>query len=76
MSLACLLFARRSVALGERRFAVYAIATAIAAVALSGWPGTDGAAPRYFAAAVIVWTWTVVLALRLSSEVPGRNDQV
>jgi hypothetical membrane protein len=66
--LACLVFARRWMSLGQRALAVYAAVTALVAVALSGWPGTDGAAVRYFAAAVIVWTWTVVLALRLRSE--------
>ena len=67
ISLACLVFARRSLALGDTLGAVYAVASAVAAIALSGWPGTDGASIRYFAAAVIVWTWTTTLALRLRS---------
>jgi hypothetical protein len=65
ISLACLVFARRSMVLGQRRLAAYAVLTAAVAMTLAGWPGTDGAAVRYFAAAVIVWSWIVVLALRL-----------
>jgi hypothetical protein len=65
LSLACLVFARRSVLLGQRPSAAYGVISAVAAVVLAGWPGTDGAAVRYFVAAVIVWTWTAVLALRL-----------
>jgi hypothetical protein len=45
--------------------AAYTLASAVTALALSGWPGTDGASVRYFAASVIVWTWTVVLAIRV-----------
>ena len=72
LSLACLVFARRSMALGQRPLAAYAVITAAVAMTLAGWPGTDGAAVRYFVAAVIVWTWTVVLALRLKWELRGH----
>jgi hypothetical protein len=72
ISLACLVFARRSMVLGQGPLAGYAFITAAVAITLAGWPGTDGAAVRYFVAAVIVWTWIVVLALRLRCELSGR----
>jgi hypothetical protein len=74
LSLACLVFARRSLVLGQRAWALYAVITATVGMTLSLWPGTDGASVRYFVAAVIVWTWTVVLAVRLRSPFPGRAD--
>lgn len=72
LSLACLVFARRAIVLCQRPLAAYAVITAAVAMTLAGWPGTDGAAVRYFVAAVIVWTWTVVLALRLRCELRGH----
>jgi len=69
VSLACLVFARRSLARGERILAAYAVCSALIALVLSGWPGTDGASVRYFVAAAIVWAWTVVLAVRLRRHV-------
>jgi hypothetical protein len=73
LSLACLVFARRSTVLGQRASAGYAVITAAIGMALSMWPGTDGASIRYFVAAVIVWAWTVVLALELRSARPGSR---
>jgi hypothetical membrane protein len=70
VSVACVVFARRSLALGRRAMTAYDVVTAGVAIALSQWPGTDGAAVRYLAAAVIIWAWTVALALRIRSEVP------
>jgi hypothetical membrane protein len=69
VSLACLVFARRSLARGERTLAAYAVCSGLIALVLSGWPGTDGASVRYFIAAAIVWAWTVVLAVRLRKDV-------
>ena len=40
---------------------------------LAGWPGLDAASVRYFAAAVIVWTWTVVLAIDVN-QAAARNS--
>jgi hypothetical membrane protein len=68
ISAACVVFTRRFLATGERMLAAYTLASAATALALSGWPGTDGASIRYFAASVIVWIWTVVLAIRVRSN--------
>jgi Protein of unknown function (DUF998) len=62
VSLACVVFARRSPSHGDRAAAAYAVATAVVAFGLAAWPGTDGASFRYLTASVIVWTWTVTLA--------------
>ena len=67
------MFARRSMAVGQRASAAYSVATAITAITLSGWPGTDAASLRYLAAAVIVWVWTVALAVRLRTEFARRG---
>ena len=74
VSAACFVFARRWLALGERALTAYTVASAVTAIALSQWPGMDGASVRYFVAAVIVWTWTVVLALRLRSAHRYRSS--
>ena len=68
ISSACLVFARRFIMAGQPLLAAYTVATALVALALSGWPGTDGASIRYFIASVIVWTWSVVLAVRVRSD--------
>jgi hypothetical membrane protein len=73
VSVACLVYARRSLARGERALAVYAVVSALAAIVLSGWPGFDGVSVRYFTAGLVVWAWTAVLALRMRSENPGRD---
>jgi hypothetical protein len=58
-------FARRFSALGRRGWALYSVATALVALALSMWPDTDGASVRYFAATVVVSAWTTAIAGRL-----------
>jgi len=73
VSLACLVMARRSMANGQRTKAAYAVASAVTAIVLAGWPGLDAASVRYFAAAVIVWTWTVVLAIDVN-QAAARNS--
>jgi hypothetical protein len=73
ISLACVVFARRSMALGQRAAAAYAITSATAAVALAGWSGYDGASVRYFVAAAIVWAWTVSLAIEVN-QAAARNS--
>lgn len=55
VSLACLVFARRLLGRGDRALAVYALASALAAIVLSGWPGFDGVSVRYSTAGLIVW---------------------
>jgi hypothetical membrane protein len=74
ISAACFVFARRSLGLGERALTAYTVASAVIAIVLSQWRGMDGASVRYFVAAVIVWTWTVVLALRLRSAHGYRSS--
>jgi hypothetical protein len=65
---ASLVFARRFLTAGQPALAAYTVVSALVAFALSGWPGTDAASIRYFTASVIVWTWTVVLAMHVSSD--------
>lgn len=73
VSLACLVVARRSMANGQRAKAAYAVASAVAAIVLAGSPGLDAASVGYFAAAVIVWTWTLVLAIE-ANQAAARNS--
>jgi hypothetical protein len=62
LTLACLVFSRRFAAVGRLGWALYSVATAVVALALSMWPGQDGASVRYFIAAMIAWAWTSALA--------------
>lgn len=73
LTLACLVFARRFSALRGRGWAVYSVATAAVALALSMWPDRDGASVRYFAASVIVSAWTTALAARLRRDGSGMG---
>ena len=70
LTLACLVFARRYAAIQQRGWAAYTFATAVAALALSMWPGQDGASVRYFIASVIVCAWTSAIALQVMAENP------
>lgn len=45
--------------------AMYSVATAVVALALSMWPDRDGASVRYFVATVIASAWTTAIAARL-----------
>lgn len=65
LTLACLVFARRFATLGRRRWAMYSVATAVVALALSMWPDRDGASMRYFVATAIASSWTTAIAARL-----------
>jgi hypothetical membrane protein len=65
LTVACLVFARRDVALGRPGPAAYSVATAVVALGLSMWPDRDGASIRYFVAALIAFAWTTALAARL-----------
>lgn len=69
LTAACVVFARRYAALRQRAWAVYSVATAVVALALSMWPGRDGAGIRFFVASVIGFAWTSVVAVRLRGEV-------
>jgi hypothetical membrane protein len=68
LTAACVVFARRCAALRQQAWAVYSVATAVVALALSMWPGRDGAGIRFFVASVIGFAWTTVVAVRLRSE--------
>jgi hypothetical membrane protein len=70
LTLACIVFARRYAAIQQRGWAPYTFATAVAALALSMWPGQDGASVRYFIASVIVCAWTSAIALQVMAENP------
>jgi hypothetical membrane protein len=68
LTAACLVFARRSASLRQRAWAVYSVATAVVAIALSMWPGRDGAGIRFFVASVIGFAWTSLVAVRFRGE--------
>ena len=68
LTAACVVFARRYAALRQRAWAAYSVATAVVALALSMWPGRDGAGMRFFVASVIGFAWTTVVAVRLRGE--------
>ncbi len=74
VSAACLVFARRFLVRGERAWAVYSVATAAIATALSMVPGQDGASVRYFVATVLVWTWVSALAIKLAGEAGPASE--
>ena len=76
LTAACLVFARRDAALGRRGWAAYSGASAVAALALSMWPGQDGASVRYAVASVIAWAWISAIAIRLRSELPGASEPI
>jgi hypothetical protein len=67
LTLGCLVFARRDLAGGDRRWAAYSVVSAAAALVLAMWPGEDGASIRYFVATIVAFTWTTAVALRLRS---------
>jgi hypothetical protein len=71
LTFACLVFARRELAGGDRRWAAYSVVSAAAALVLAMWPGEDGASIRYFVATIVAFTWTTAVALRLRS---GRES--
>ena len=71
---ACLVFARRFFAAGDRGWATYSIATAAIGTGLSMIPGQDGASVRYFIASVLVLAWVSALAIKVGGEV-GRTTE-
>ena len=58
MSAGCLVFARRL-------WPAYSIGTAVAALALSFWPGAEGASLRLLAASAVLFAYVAAVALRL-----------
>lgn len=77
LTLACLVFALRDTGQREYGWAVYSVATAMAALAFILWPGQQvGISVRYFIAAAIAWTWTSVIAARLIREYSHRSDTI
>jgi hypothetical membrane protein len=67
LTVACLVFARRFMALGRRAHASYSIATGVVAVLLAAWPSTAGAGVRLALAAVLTWAWLGWLAVQLKA---------
>jgi hypothetical membrane protein len=65
---ACLVFVRRFVGLGQRGWAAYRTATGVACLALGAFPGQDGVSVRLALAQLIAWAWVFVLAARLLSD--------
>ena len=77
LTLACLVFALRDTGQREYWWAVYSVATAVAALTFIMWPGQQvGISIRYFIAAAIAWTWTSVIATRLIREYSHRSDTI
>ena len=70
---ACFVMAFRDGKDKKRGHLWYSVATAMAALALSQWPGMEGASLRYFLAAVVAWTWISVLSLRLMAIKSGTG---
>lgn len=71
--LACLVFARRFSAGGQRALARFSVATGAACLVLAGWPGIDGAGVRLYVACVLAFAWLTALAVRLGGEYLSRS---
>ena len=71
--LACLVLARRFAGLGRRGWAAYCVATGLAALACSAWPGQDGMSVRLAVAMAIGWAWVFALAAHLLAEPAGAS---
>ncbi|MDB5179338.1 MAG: hypothetical protein JWN01_1281 [Patescibacteria group bacterium] len=65
--LACIVFVRRDAIRKDWGRVAYTAITAVAALTLSMWPGTNGVALRDFAAAVFLWTWITLQSAWLIS---------
>lgn len=76
LTAACLVFARRDAVLGRRGWAAYSAASAVTALALSMWPGRDGASVRYAVASVVTWAWTSAIAVRLRTESSDESEPI
>ena len=72
VTIAALVVAVRDMEIRMRRWALYSAITAVATVALIAWPFQETASVRYFAASVVVWIWTTMIALRLMTGYPVR----
>ena len=69
---ACLVLARRFVALRQRGWASYCVATGVALLGLMAWPDPDTVLVVLALAIVLGWAWLSVLAARLLT---GPSDQ-
>ena len=68
---ACFVFARRSVALGQRRWAAFCATAGVVVVALSWWPDQDSISVRLAGAALLLLGWQAAQAARLLAGLPG-----
>lgn len=68
LTLAALILARRFLYDGRRGWAIYSIATAMAAIALSPLVGSAGLSVRLALGATVTVTWATAVALRLRSR--------
>jgi len=65
LTAACVATARRDAKAKNWWQVWYSLATAVASLALSQWPGLQGASLRYFLAAVLAWAWISTHSIRL-----------
>jgi hypothetical protein len=75
---ACFVFARRFLALGERGWAAYSVATSVIffAAFFGIASGSRGPFSVVFAVAVVIaWVWISAMAARLMSALPDAEDQ-
>jgi hypothetical protein len=70
LTLACLVFARRSAALNQRAWAAYSVATGVAVQVLGGWTSMSGDYLPLGAAIVLGFGWASAQAARLR---PGSS---
>lgn len=73
IGIACIVCALRDISRGSPVWALYSIATVIAAFGLVIWPGQEGISIRYLAAAAIAWVWVFLLATRLLGHLSGME---
>lgn len=71
MIVACLVVARRFVALRRLGWVAYCVATAVAVLALTWWPSVDGISVRLALAVVVAFSWMAGLAAHLLVERSG-----
>jgi len=73
LTLACFVFARRSVALKQKGWATFSVATGIAIQALGAIPNVNGNFIPLWAAMVLGFGWASAQAARLRAEVRGND---
>jgi hypothetical protein len=69
---ACLVFARRFAATGQRGWVGFCLASAAAVVVLAAWPDLDGVSVRLVVASAIMYGFVGALAAHLLRGLPDR----